>query len=395
MTKPPPISFVNQTGIKHRIFDFVEDYFYLGGTKAFVIQKNELKGSYLYEIKNNPQNNFKKIILTALKIATWITLIIPFIMYVAKLALRKTNQFELKKSSKIAIIPPMRPGTLRKKEVLVFGDIHGELDGFKENLLHAKIIDERGNFNKDFKDIVIQMGDVVDRGPKSKEAWAFLQKLQEEAKPNQVIRLLGNHELMLLQKNYRFANYLEPEKLAKEIKKDILAGKVQLSYFDGMRLFTHAGLRSSIKDTLISEIKEKKKIESVSTQDITNYMNELLKEAVKKEKYDHPIFRVSESRGGAHEIGGPLWEDVSDLMKSVHARDIPQVIAHNPPRYKDDPPIRLTASLRLANVDAGLCDAYGGQKAYLKIKKNSDLEVLEKIEGIWKNRVLEARRLAS
>ncbi|NGX48542.1 MAG: Bis(5'-nucleosyl)-tetraphosphatase, symmetrical [Candidatus Anoxychlamydiales bacterium] len=395
MATLPPISFAKQTGIKYRIFDFVEDYFYLGGKKAVVISKNE-SGSYLYEIKNNPQNRFKKIILTALKIASWVTVIIPFIMYVAKFVLRKTNQFELKKSSKIEFIPPLRPGLVREKEIFVFGDIHGELDGFKENLLHAKVIDERGNLNKDFKDIVIQMGDVIDRGPKSKEAWAFLQKLQEKANPRQIIRLLGNHELMLLQGDYRFANYPEPEKLAKEIKKDILAGKVQLSYFDDMRLFTHAGLRSSIKTHLISEIKEKKKIENVSEQDITNYMNELLKEAVKKDKYDHPIFRVSESRGGEHEIGGPLWDDVSDLMKSVHARDIPQVIAHNPPRrYSDDAPIRITDSLRLINVDAGLCEDYGGHKAYVKIRKNSDLEVLEKIEGIWKNRVLEDRRLAS
>ncbi len=395
MATLPPISFANQAGIKHRIFDFVEDYFHLGREKAVVIKKNELNGSYLYEMKNNPQNRFKKIILTALKIATWITVIIPLLMYVAKLALRRTNQFELKKSSKIEFIPPIRSGVVREKEIFVFGDIHGELDGFKENLSHAKVIDERGNFNKNFKDIVIQMGDVVDRGPKSKEAWSFLQRLQEQANPGQVIRLLGNHELMLLQKKFYFANYPEPEKLAKEIKKDILDGKVQLSYFDGMRLFTHAGLRSSIKIHLISEIKEKKKIENISEQDITNYMNELLKEAVNKDKYDHPIFRVSRTRGGEHEIGGPLWDDVSDLLRSHHARDIPQVIAHNPPRYRGDDPIRITDSLRLANVDAGLCETYGGQKAYMKIKKNSDLEVLEKIEGVWKNRVLEDRRLAS
>ncbi|KKL71673.1 hypothetical protein LCGC14_2092570, partial [marine sediment metagenome] len=393
MGKLPSISFAKQAGIKHRIFDFVEDYFYIGGKKAFVISKNKLNGNYLIEIKDNPQNRFKKIILTALKIASWVTVIIPLLMYVTRFILRKTNHFQLKNSSIIEFIPPIRPGIVRDKEIFVFGDIHGELDGFKENLSHAKVIDGRGNFNKNFKDIVIQMGDVVDRGPKSKEAWAFLQKLQASARSGQIIRLLGNHELMLLQKDYGFANYPEPAKLASEIKKDILAGKVQLSYFDGMRLFTHAGLRSSIRNYLIAEIKEKKKTDSVSVQDITNYMNEILKEAVKKDKYDHPIFRVSERRGGPYQIGGPLWDDVSDLMQSAHARDIPQVIAHNPPRYRGDAPIRITDSLRLINVDAGLCNDYGGHKAYVKIGKNSELEVYEKIKEIWKKRVLEVSRI--
>jgi len=124
-------------------------------------------------------------------------------------------------------------------------------------------------------------------------------------------------------------------------------------------------------------------------------MNELLKDAVRTNKYDNPIFQVPLSRGGEHEIGGPLWEDISNLENSIHARDVSQVIAHNPPRYRDDDPIRVTDSLRLANVDAGLCNVYGGKKAYLKIKKNSDLEILEKIEGIWEKRVLENQPLAS
>ncbi len=388
------ISFSSQKAIKYRFFDFIEDYFYIGGKKAFVISKNNLNGRYLLEIKDNPQSNLKKTILTALKIVSYLTIVIPLIMYVFRVILRKINQFQLN-SSKIEDISHARSKAILDKDILVFGDIHGELDGFKENLIHAKVIDTTGNLNKNFNDIIIQMGDVIDRGPKSKESWKFLQKLQTQANPNQVIRLLGNHELMLLQKNYRYANYPEPEKLALEIKKDILAGKVQLSYFDGTRLYTHAGLRSSIKNILISEIKKNKKIENVTTQDITNYMNELLKKAVKEDKYDHPIFRISKTRGGPYKIGGPLWDDISDLIQSVHARDIPQVIAHNPPRYANDDPIRITSSLRLINVDAGLCNVYGGQNAYVKIGKNSNFEVLEKVKGIWRKTVLKDRLICA
>jgi len=197
MANLPPISFANQKGIKHKIFDFVEDYFYLGGKKAVVIKKNELNGNYICEIKGDSKDKLKINMLTALKISSYLTAVIPFIMYVTRFAIRKTLKFQIMKSPKMF---QKKSRVDREKEILVFGDIHGELDGFKENLTHAKVLDEKGNFNKDFKDIVLQMGDVVDRGPKSIEAWKFLQNLQENANIGQVIRLLGNHELMLLQK---------------------------------------------------------------------------------------------------------------------------------------------------------------------------------------------------
>ncbi len=367
--------------------NFFEDYFYLSGRKAFAIDRWTVDGKQLVVIKDFHQNPFKRIFLTAFKIATYITGIIPLLMLFAKIVIRSTNSFY--------VVNPEKPKN-NGKEFFVFGDIHGELDGFKENLLHAQVIDKSGNLRKDFKGTIIQMGDVVDRGPKSKEAWAYLGRLQLQAKKNKdckVIRLLGNHELMLLQGNYGFANYWFPSLFASTIKKDILAGRVQLAYFDNKRLYTHAGLRSKIRNILIEEIKEKKKLKKVTTADITNYLNEVLKEAVKNNNFTHPIFDASVLRGGENSVGGPLWEDIKGLMGSKRARRIPQVIAHNPPRGNDSP-IRITPSMRIINVDAGLCKNYGGNQAFVKID-NSQINVFARIGNIWRSRRRDDTVLAS
>ena len=101
-----------------------------------------------------------------------------------------------------------------QKRRIVVGDIHGELDGFKEILRNAGLIDSKDNWSGG-DCILIQTGDVIDRGPYSREAIDLLRKLQKEAADakGEVIRLCGNHELMLLQNNFRYVNFNDPASL--------------------------------------------------------------------------------------------------------------------------------------------------------------------------------------
>lgn len=71
--------------------------------------------------------------------------------------------------------------------IYAMSDIHGELDIFKETL---QLVDLNTADNK-----LILLGDYIDRGPKSCETLYFVKDLQEKY-PNQVIALIGNHELM-------------------------------------------------------------------------------------------------------------------------------------------------------------------------------------------------------
>lgn len=275
-----------------------------------------------------------------------------------------------------------RQSNIENKDVFVFGDIHGELEGFNDNLLNAGLIDNEGQWIGE-SCIMIQMGDVIDRGDKSEEAWDYLNELQKQArkKSGEVIRLTGNHELMVLQGDFSYANRViqNPVKFAAKMKADILNGNVVLAYADGNRLYTHAGLRTKVREQIVNEIMEKHQI---FVEDIVDHLNDLLVKAVENNDFSHAVFQVGYSRGGNHSNGGVLWEDVSQMLRSANAVNIPQVIAHNPPRRRGEPPIRVTESKRLINVDAGLNPLYGGQQAYV-IFRGSDIIIRNKRDNCW------------
>ena len=362
----------------------VDGYFSLSGKRAFVIPGRIINHSNEVKLKDYDQSAISKVIFGALKIASYVTLVIPLLMLLSKLTLRNIYSFHLIET---ILRAPLYPD----KSIDVFGDIHGELDGFQEDLTEAGIIDASKDWKAGCTATAIQMGDVIDRGPKSRASYDYLDRLQVQARSHggQLIRLLGNHELMLLQNHYIYAlpalgSVAECEDLRKKLITDIQNGKVQLAWTDGTRLYLHAGLRSKIARQLKTEIGDSKKgfcwavlgkifgskDEDVSYVELTERMNEILKDAVIRNDFSHPVFQVGRSRGGDAEIGGVLWEDVDQLMRSRRARDIPQVIAHNPPRRLGDALIRATDSMRLINVDAGMCQVYGGNRAFVHFQNN-------------------------
>jgi hypothetical protein len=283
------------------------------------------------------------------------------------------------------------PSITEDKRVFVFGDIHGELRGLCENLMNASLIDSEGKWIGE-SCIMVQMGDVIDRGAKSEEAWDYLNQLQMQAEKTsgKVIRLTGNHELMVLQGNFHYAKHVikDPAKFAEKVKAEILNGNVRLAYTDGKRLYTHAGLRSKVRVQIIKEImgKQSNANQQIFVEDIVDHLNSLLMKAIENNDYTHAIFQVGYSRGGSHSNGGVLWEDVSEMLSSVNARDIPQVIGHNPPRSHGESPIRITESKRLINVDAGLNPLYGGHQAYV-VFEGSKIVIMNKEAGFWKQNI--------
>ena len=398
-----PVVFEKDRNIGKFLLEKVDGYFSLGGKRAFVISKNLINNCYEVVLKDYNQSAISKVIFGALKIATYITLVIPALMYFAKLALRAFYSFHLVNSEikQVALKPITISSSLKDRKIFVFGDIHGELDGFRENLSKAGIVDSSGGWRVGCTSIAIQMGDVIDRGPKSIEAYQYLDRLEEQAESRggKLKRLLGNHELMLLERNYFYAqqsgiSHDQCERLRNQIVEDIQSNKIQLVWTDNTRLYTHAGLRSMIREQLKNEIKSHHDMQpttrEISFDDMSKYMNTLLKSAVARNDFSHAVFQAGRSRGGDATIGGILWEDVDEIIHSAGAREIPQVIAHNPPRNRGDAPIRITDSMRLVNVDAGLCASYGGKRAFVQINRDK-LCVHEKRDGSiddWRTREL-------
>ena len=104
------------------------------------------------------------------------------------------------------------------ERIVAVGDVHGAFEKFVTILREAKLIDSRNRWTGG-RAILVQTGDVTDRGPDSKKVFDLLRKLTDEAAKagGRVHALLGNHEAMRVMHVYRdvgpgeFAAFRTPE----------------------------------------------------------------------------------------------------------------------------------------------------------------------------------------
>ncbi|HOG40854.1 MAG TPA: metallophosphoesterase [Syntrophorhabdaceae bacterium] len=281
----------------------------------------------------------------------------------------------------------------RKKRRIVVGDVHGELDIFREIIRNAGLIDTKERWAGG-DNILIQTGDVIDRGPRSVNSFDFLRQLQKEAikTGGEVIRLCGNHELMILQGLFYFTNIVEPYEFADVLRGEISKGDVVASYTDGERLYTHAGLRSSIAERLFDDIKSinpNMNDEDIDLYLLSDYINRIFRASVESgELRQHPIFHIDRSRGGGDPVGGIFWCDFSSISLSEKACDIPQIFGHTPTGKNE---LKTAHELKLINVDAGMYRLYGGRMVYLEITSEGVLIQHSKKSGDWTMTVLKRK----
>jgi len=98
------------------------------------------------------------------------------------------------------------------ERIVAVGDIHGAFDQFVAILRAAGIVDNRNRWSGR-KALLVQTGDVLDRGPDSRKALDLLRKLEGEAQRagGRVVALLGNHELMRLVSDWRYVSQGETD----------------------------------------------------------------------------------------------------------------------------------------------------------------------------------------
>jgi len=93
------------------------------------------------------------------------------------------------------------------ERVVAVGDIHGAYDRFVAILRAANLIDMRDRWIGN-KAILVQTGDIVDRGPDSRKALDLIRKLERDAQRagGRVYALVGNHELSRLVDDWRYVS---------------------------------------------------------------------------------------------------------------------------------------------------------------------------------------------
>jgi hypothetical protein len=98
------------------------------------------------------------------------------------------------------------------ERVVAVGDVHGAYENFVAVLRMAGLIDARERWSGGRAHLV-QTGDVLDRGPRSRKAMDLLMRLEKEARKagGRVHALLGNHEVMNLRGDLRYVSAGEYE----------------------------------------------------------------------------------------------------------------------------------------------------------------------------------------
>ncbi len=101
-------------------------------------------------------------------------------------------------------------GTVLQARIIAVGDIHGACDAFIAILQKVELIDSQLHWIGGTS-ILVQIGDILDRGPKSKAAMDLLMALEGEAgrKKGRVIGLNGNHEIMNIMGDLRYVSQQE------------------------------------------------------------------------------------------------------------------------------------------------------------------------------------------
>ena len=110
----------------------------------------------------------------------------------------------------VLIVAPARAGDWRVDNVdrvVAISDVHGAYDAMVETLRNVDILDDELSWAGGTSHLVI-VGDLLDRGPRSRDAMDLLMRLEEEAQAagGRVHVLIGNHESMNMIGDLRYVS---------------------------------------------------------------------------------------------------------------------------------------------------------------------------------------------
>jgi hypothetical protein len=97
----------------------------------------------------------------------------------------------------------------KAENIVAIADVHGDFDDFVAILQRSGLIDKQNHWTGG-KTIFVQVGDLLDRGPKPREVMDLMMRLEKEAGQagGQVVSLLGNHEMMNVMGDLRYVTPL-------------------------------------------------------------------------------------------------------------------------------------------------------------------------------------------
>jgi len=156
--------------------------------------------------------------------------------------------------------------------VIIVGDIHGDIWAFKRLMQKAGVLDNEGHWinHPDRTEYLIQLGDVVDRGPRSGQAVDLSAQMYKESRDSGdlAFNLIGNHELFLMCGQF---GYFSHDELRDTYDNSIMRakydyslggdrGKIIRSYLPALKLndtyFVHAGVDDGFRNLNVRQLQD-------------------------------------------------------------------------------------------------------------------------------------------
>ena len=112
-------------------------------------------------------------------------------------------------SAAIAWAGPVKAPAEPAESVVAIADVHNDFDDFVAILRRTGLINQQNHWTGG-KTTFVQVGDLLDRGPKPREVMDLMMALEKEAPPagGRVVGLLGNHEIMNIMGDLRYVTPL-------------------------------------------------------------------------------------------------------------------------------------------------------------------------------------------
>eukprot|EP01062_Namystynia_karyoxenos_P059896 TRINITY_DN51317_c0_g1_i1.p1 TRINITY_DN51317_c0_g1~~TRINITY_DN51317_c0_g1_i1.p1 ORF type:complete len:442 (+),score=131.96 TRINITY_DN51317_c0_g1_i1:75-1400(+) len=110
-----------------------------------------------------------------------------------------------RRAAAVALLLATAPASARR--VVAVGDLHGDFHNGVVVLRQAGLVDAEGNWTGGTA-LLVQMGDLADRGPEPCELYDLFHKLRKQAASagGEVVTLMGNHEIMNLMGNPKYTH---------------------------------------------------------------------------------------------------------------------------------------------------------------------------------------------
>ncbi|MCK5035865.1 MAG: metallophosphoesterase, partial [Candidatus Sabulitectum sp.] len=242
--------------------------------------------------------------------------------------------------------------------VVAVGDVHGDLGQFVRILQGAGLVDGDLNWIGG-KTHLVQVGDVLDRGPDSKAIMNLLMSLELQAPMDggYVHFLLGNHEVMLMKTDLRYVHqgeilsYGGLKEMVRALRPDGEYGSWLAGHNAAIRinnaLFVHAGISEDYASVPVDSI------------------NELVRSEIAR-GWTEPSGILSGSgpvwfRGLAVDRGSAILRVLEETLETNDADFI--VIGHT----VSIEGIATRFSGRVVMIDTGISECYGGAAQYLEL----------------------------